>query len=474
MSRDATTNATLILVGLAALVGACAHAPWEQPGSDWTTVQTSHFVVHTDTPARTSRRILERFETAHGVLASVFFPGVQTRQVEALVLNDPNEYAELMGRSDGAFVQGIGTNGRILVAKVTDDDHLDAVLAHELAHEMVDRVFPNLPAWLDEGLATFLQTLQVEDGRLELGGFPDVGVLHYAFLETVSLETLFRASPSVLYGPRGGAYYATAWGLVHYLLSRRGSTASFGRWLTLVNQGGKGADAVRAAMAAAYPEATVDELQSAADRYVRQQVRQGSERVFVISYAAAPTPGVQITPGRTDRVRDLCMALRQRMAKIPGGNDLAAKDGPTRTTTRPTFMHVDLQARPEGAAFGGTLGRNLWPRLALELSASARGDEIRAGLRMRYQHVRGSDNAVFATFALGPIVGTGAPERVRSLLEDKHTVPSRWDAGFGTQLGIEMRDDIGLVLIGGLGLQTWLVENWPSDVFVTFGIGWSL
>src|SRR5206468_2669426 len=44
-----------------------------------------------------------------------------------------------------------------------------AVLKHELAHDLSDRLVPEQPPWLSEGLACYLETLRRDGDRFVLG-----------------------------------------------------------------------------------------------------------------------------------------------------------------------------------------------------------------------------------------------------------------------------------------------------------------
>src|SRR5688500_11846914 len=191
---------TAVLAAALALSAACAHDPLA-PGAanDWVTAQTPHFILHTDAGAGALQRTASRFEQTYAALAAMFRRGLAA-PVEALVFGDDDEYTALNGNTAGRFIFGIGRTGSVLVARNSDDrERLERVLAHELAHRFVRETYPRVPNWLSEGIASFVETVEVRSNQVVFGGAPreashvewSPGGVSFAELTSVDVETLY-------------------------------------------------------------------------------------------------------------------------------------------------------------------------------------------------------------------------------------------------------------------------------------------
>jgi hypothetical protein len=134
------------------------------------------------------------------------------------------------------------------------EEEVDQTFVHEVVHAMIHRSFDVAPAWLDEGLAQYLSTLRLEEGRAILGDpIPGAAAVPSSLLPSVRELTL--AEPSRFHAHEidsvtAARYYAGAWALVH--LFENGPVAYGARFRAFANalKDGKTADdAWRAAMA---------------------------------------------------------------------------------------------------------------------------------------------------------------------------------------------------------------------------------
>jgi hypothetical protein len=138
------------------------------------------------------------------------------------------------------------------------------VLAHELAHLFSRIEIGAMPAWVDEGLATYLQEIEVADGDVRVGapvpGEPSLGV---ADLLAIDRETVWDEQA------RGG-HYASAWHLVHLLFDDDQYRPRFEAYLRAHAAG----TAPEAAWAGAFEGVRMDDLeQDFGDHLVSPQVR---------------------------------------------------------------------------------------------------------------------------------------------------------------------------------------------------------
>ena|GEM_PF-4701756 len=93
------------------------------------------------------------------------------------------------------------------------------ILLHELAHVFNNHYFARTPVWLNEGLATYYQTLAVENGRVIIGrlSFLDEDTWrHPKWLPTI--RELLAFDHDAFYA-KGRRHYYASWKLIHLLNS---------------------------------------------------------------------------------------------------------------------------------------------------------------------------------------------------------------------------------------------------------------
>lgn len=94
------------------------------------------------------------------------------------------------------------------------------ILMHELAHLFNNHYFARTPVWLNEGLATYYQTLAIARGRVIIGrlSFLDVGSWRRpAWLPTIRKLIGFERDQ---FYAKGRRHYYAGWKLVHLLNSK--------------------------------------------------------------------------------------------------------------------------------------------------------------------------------------------------------------------------------------------------------------
>ncbi|MEO8706313.1 MAG: hypothetical protein ABI867_40160 [Kofleriaceae bacterium] len=101
-------------------------------------------------------------------------------------------------------------------------------LRHELVHPLVDDDFPDIPAWLTEGLGALYGTARWTDGRFEFLVNYRLRDLQAALKanKLPGLATLARAGFAEVHGPDAGMYYAYGRYVLLYL-DRRNTLSAF-------------------------------------------------------------------------------------------------------------------------------------------------------------------------------------------------------------------------------------------------------
>lgn len=240
-SRTVVTSVCTAAVVWIGLVG-CAHS-LQQRASDWLMVETSHIQLRTSLGRRGAIELARQMQHSYDVLARHALPcaprgGEDRVQVTVLPYW---QFAEYAGKGVGGFYTRAGVtwladhDGQIVLP-----DRLGPVsrqfFQHELTHRLVESCFVRAPAWLNEGLAGFFETMVVESDQITIGRPPFVIESHTGRrtpmdvvfdeqrIQIVSLETLppidtMLALTSWPMHDRAETVprYATAWALVHFL-----------------------------------------------------------------------------------------------------------------------------------------------------------------------------------------------------------------------------------------------------------------
>jgi hypothetical protein len=191
-----------VLVVLFLTVG-CAHGQRSPSTDGWRELRSAHFRLRTDLSLDDARTTLRRLEVLRAAVRASWsedrdFPGI----TDAIVLHDR---AELQTFSDLAGLATTTHRAPLLVTAgvqvVVGDGSPDvAVLAHEVAHDLNRRRMPVIPRWFDEGLAAYLENLEVLGDDLVRFGATNPDVLGKArterLLPLAALEELsWESSP---------------------------------------------------------------------------------------------------------------------------------------------------------------------------------------------------------------------------------------------------------------------------------------
>jgi hypothetical protein len=165
----------LIAVLLTVLALACAHqSPRPPPVTGWRELRSAHFTLRTDLPEDSAPRTLEKLEMLRRWLQAAWSTGGDSPgTTQAIVLGDP---AELSTFTASPGIATLSPEGPLLVTAgqtaelLGDRSPAVEILAHEIAHELIQHRMPGAPRWFHEGLAGYLETVvAVDDHRVRFG-----------------------------------------------------------------------------------------------------------------------------------------------------------------------------------------------------------------------------------------------------------------------------------------------------------------
>jgi hypothetical protein len=201
------------MLGLAVALAACAHEP-----AGWKLVSTDHFNLYTDQRAHAYEWVVERLEDVHAGLAQSFFAETATPPLEVFLFSEV-DFRELVSNRYGGLFFGEHGKGTLILSDAGDPAFIDHITAHELSHGFIHATFPTVPVWFNEGFASYLESMVVEEGehRVTFGSL-DAGISATAGIgRMVPMEQLFTAHWSEFHGDWEHSHYATGWALVHYI-----------------------------------------------------------------------------------------------------------------------------------------------------------------------------------------------------------------------------------------------------------------
>jgi tetratricopeptide (TPR) repeat protein len=197
----------------------------------WIEVKSPNFVVVSDASQKQARRTARSLEQFRSLLQTAL-PKLKVDSGSPLIafaLRDEKSFKALLPTevlAKGAAMPGglfLSSPERYFVLLRTDapgDLGYHAVY-HEYVHLVMRLNFPDLPLWLDEGLAEFFGYARVLDGESDLG-MPSLDLLQTLKTGTmIPLAALLEVThDSPYYREQGKVemFYAQSWALTHYLM----------------------------------------------------------------------------------------------------------------------------------------------------------------------------------------------------------------------------------------------------------------
>ena len=195
----------------------------ETPG--WKLLMTPSFVVRGDVPIddlRTVGATLEEFLKMAKTSLGGDCSGLMFSARAFASLRDFRRYAARSGAANAeSFYDPRSAELVICLEGPPSALWLQKTLAHEFAHEYMDRVWKRTePLWFAEGVAEYFANFSVRDGRAVPGAVDHRAALLLKMDEPLPLASFFKLSRDEMYGFRFAHHYAQAWSLVHYLFAR--------------------------------------------------------------------------------------------------------------------------------------------------------------------------------------------------------------------------------------------------------------
>lgn len=158
------------LVAFSAIaLGACAHNNLRKE-TGWSEVRTEHLVVATYLDPRAAAEAVEQLERVELGLLQRWWPGgeIGGRPLNVVLLGWDGAIGEFATRGVGGYYSNVGgLNGAFMVATADENGlarrfNAQLVVKHELTHHLLVSVMRQVPLWVNEGFATYMEGLELD------------------------------------------------------------------------------------------------------------------------------------------------------------------------------------------------------------------------------------------------------------------------------------------------------------------------
>ena len=296
---------------------------------DWVRLDTDHFSLFSNAGERRTASLASGLEELREVLETltgglVFDSPVETRifvfkngvTMEPYLL----EFRDRSTEVGGYFLAT--QDGNYVVVNATAGEQPFRVVNHEYLHFVMRNTIPELPLWLDEGLAEYYSTFEISGGKAFIGR---VLPGHLQLLQSgplLSLEELLAVDSAALHAGDTSwvaHVYAQSWALTHYLLASSADQAGSAKALfAAVHQG---VDS-RSALERAY-QTDLASLEKEVHDYVRGRGREIGMFVYTPEEAFEKKQRASAEPlGRAE----LLAGLGDLLAHGPEAEQAAARE----------------------------------------------------------------------------------------------------------------------------------------------------
>jgi tetratricopeptide (TPR) repeat protein len=214
------------ILGLGLLLSGCAGhrlrhgADWPE----WEQVTSPHFVLRTNLSRGAGEAAVYELEALRTALVFGAFgmeadpPG----RLQAILFRDPEGMMEFVDRRVDGYVTST-PSGPLLVSAGSDlrgQREARVKLLHELAHYLSSFSLLRQPRWFAEGMAEYLETLELSGHTVRLGAVHAENLKLLKQAGTLPLEALWSAEEAGSPAGYTSHFYASAWIWFHFLADK--------------------------------------------------------------------------------------------------------------------------------------------------------------------------------------------------------------------------------------------------------------
>jgi len=243
---------------------------------NWVEVRSPHFIVVSNAGEKQARKTAQQFEQIRTLFQSslAVAQGHPTPVITILAMKDEKSLSEVLPEywtkghmhPAGWFAYRMD---QFYIALNLDaqGENPYQVVYHEYYHSLTMPYFPNLPAWLAEGLADFYGNSEIKGNVATMGNASAAQIEELRQNKLIPLDVLFKVdhhSPYYNEQNKTSVFYAESWALTHYLMigDKQSHRQMLLDYASALNQGAS-ADA-----AAAKAFGDINALQKALSNYV--------------------------------------------------------------------------------------------------------------------------------------------------------------------------------------------------------------
>ncbi len=194
-------------------------------GHPWIEIRTAHYTLQTDLSPKDARDTALYLERTRSALLAAAWPHAQPPEdnIKAFVLRDDVEFQELFGQHfGGLFLRSNFTQFVLFFGKPANggwfSERVGASLKHELTHHLSAYFLLRQPRWLSEGIASYLETLEIsDDGATAVVGFSNRHLSGVRPARAQDILAWTNRDPEDVDPLR---LYAGSWLLVHWMMNR--------------------------------------------------------------------------------------------------------------------------------------------------------------------------------------------------------------------------------------------------------------
>lgn len=206
------------------LLAACATTPKPppEPTPGWVEVITPHLHIRAELDTPAAVEVARSMEAVRSALTSFWGPDfAPDDRLDVVIFREHASLSDFAPFTVRAFLADTHA-GKWMVSSLAayEDSSFQIVQAHELAHHLGAYAMLRQPRWLNEGLASYLETIELDraSNRVAFGKTPS-WIRPEA--EKVSLARLWAWEGDELAANEIHRYVAQSWRLVHHLLDAR-------------------------------------------------------------------------------------------------------------------------------------------------------------------------------------------------------------------------------------------------------------
>lgn len=333
--------AALVLV----LASASAANAIEPPAADdvWYELHIEGFQIYSNASPRVTVDVARNLESMRRAVSQATSMNVRTPLTTKLYVFrssatfDPFREAmfDHSKPMTGAFIAH--RDGNYIAINTERDSR--GIVFHELMHYFNNNTNPNLPLWLDEGLAEVYSTFRVAGDVVSVGRPKRNHVRALRTRMVMPLKDLIaidRSSEVYSEGTRQNAFYAHSWAVVHYLLlGNIDRKQQMPRFMALIHEGHDTESAVSLAFGL-----SIRKLEAEVRNYVRQM------RFLTHTYRVNELRGRDVAePSEMSRVETLYHLA-----------DLLAHTHPRNHDAAERLLNAVLESHPQHSGAFATLG----------------------------------------------------------------------------------------------------------------------